>query len=405
MLTYRGTLTALAAVLLSSLFGVVATAQAAPITVNLRVEGSTKTDFEGPVSVEAIAKLSTPETEGKAFPCNVADNGSNGGFVAEGATPTDALYDAAQGAGLSFNASWSSEFNDFLVTQVGSDVNLNKEPYDAWGYAVNYSTANVGGCQFQLAPGAEVLWGYNYFNLSHLLSLSGPSTANAGTPFTVKVTEGRTGEPIAGAAIGEMVEGVTTTIPASATTNAAGEATIALSRTGTVRLKATQAESVRSNGLSVCVHSGNDGTCGTTIPIVLPSALGPATQYAPAAVSVVARAAGVLNGHTYPARRAPRLLKGLVTVPAGGTLRKVRLRLERRIKHRCYAFSGAAERFVRARCGSARFFSVGEVESFSYLLPSRLPAGRYTFDIEAIEDSGRVVAPVPGVGHVVFRVL
>jgi hypothetical protein len=62
-------------------------------------------------------------------------------------------------------------------------------------------------------------------------------------------------------------------------------------------------------------------------------------------------------------------------------------------------------RFVRAgKCAPAAFFSVGGAESFSYLLPARLAAGRYAYDIEAVDSSGRVTGLVGGVSHVVFRV-
>src|SRR5277367_6558043 len=50
----RRMLLALAGAVISLVLAFSASAVAAPITVNLRVEGSTKTLFEGPVSTEAI---------------------------------------------------------------------------------------------------------------------------------------------------------------------------------------------------------------------------------------------------------------------------------------------------------------------------------------------------------------
>jgi hypothetical protein len=55
-------------------------------------------------------------------------------------------------------------------------------------------------------------------------------------------------------------------------------------------------------------------------------------------------------------------------------------------------------------CRPAAFFSVGRSASFSYLLPARLPAGRYAFDIRALDATGHLSEPVAGVSHVVFRV-
>ncbi len=389
-----------------------ASSLAAPVTVRLRVEGSTKTLFEGEIATQG----ETFETEStkSPHPCNYAENGNTEGFTDGGAqsgTPTTALRDAALADGLAFNAKWSTSLGDFLVTQVGSDVNEEKEPYDSWGYAVNDTTAPVGGCQIALAPGSEVLWAYNYFNLHHLLSLVGPASVDAGVPFSVHVVDGQTGQPISGAAIGEVASGVTTTIPGSPTTDANGDATITLAHAGTVKLKATQAESVRSNGLAVCVHSGNDGTCGTTVenPIACPAATsaceGPAKVHVPLQPPPdVARAGGVVNGHVYSSRGAPRILGGSVEVPAGGTLREVRIALERTIHHRCLTFSGRRGAFVRANCHATRFFDVADTTSFSYLLPARLPAGRYVYDIEAVDDAGNVTKLADGVSHVVFDV-
>ena len=384
------------AVCLAAMVCLGATALAAPLTVNLRVEGSTSTLFEGPVSTEAILPpgISTGSSP-TAEPCDVADNGSNGGFGASAATPTSALYDAALAGHLAFNAEWFSSFHDFEVTQVGTDINGGKaEGFPSWGYAVNFTTAEVGGCQIRLAPGSEVLWAYNFFGLPHLLSLTGPASVNVGTPFTVHVTDGQTGQPISGAAIGQFISGVTSTGASSPTTNASGNATITISQVGTETLKATQAESVRSNGLAVSVVANSTCACAYTGPVTPPPL-----------VADVAKIAGVSNGHVYSRRSAPRVLRGVVDVPAGGTLRQVRIRLERRYHGRCFDFSGSRVSFVRAKkCGSASFFSVGGSESFSYLLPARLPAGRYVYEIEGVDSAGHPTKLVSGVSHVVFRV-
>lgn len=389
-----------------------ACAQATPITVNLRVEGSSATLFEGPITTEAEA-ISTPSSAGSHL-CDVKDNGSNGDFGVSSGTPTTALHAAAVAQGLNFDATWSSEYNDFLVTEVGPDANGGAPEYPSWGYAVNYTTAGVGGCQFQLAPGSEVLWAYNYFNLSHLLSLTGPAGANAGSPITVHVVDGQTGAAIVGAAIGEDIAGVTTTVPGSSLTNAEGNATVTLAHTGTVKLKATQPESVRSNAIDVCVHNGNDGTCGTqVVPSACAVALGagecggPLTIHTvtpPPPVADTAIAGGVKSGRVYSRRHAPRVLSGVVNVSGNGTLRNVQISLERRAGRRCFVFSGVRETFVRARCGVTRFFSVGSTESFSYLLPAALPAGHYVYDIEAIDDAGLPTKLVAGTSHVVFYV-
>lgn len=384
-------------------------AVAAPITVNLRVEGSSKTLYEGPVTTEP----QTFETASSGGPhaCDYSDNGNSGGFTNGGnpsATPTDALRTAALASGLAFNAEWSTEFGDFDVTQVGSDADNSNE---FWGYAVDDTTAPVGGCQIALAPGNEVLWAFNYFGLEHLLSLSGPSTANVGTPFTVHVVDGQTGAPIQHASIGEDVAGVTTAVP-GVETNAEGNATVTLSNTGSVTLKATEPKSVRSNGIVVCVHNGDDGTCGTTPRACADSAssatgeCSTAPFHAPPAPSprAVPRVRGVANGQVFRRGHGPRLLRGEVELLNGDTLHTLSISLQRRYRGRCYSFSGARERFARSRCGTSSYFSVGGSLSFSYLLPAALAAGHYTFAIEASNAGGVVTKPVTGVGDVAFTV-
>jgi len=401
----RRTLPVLVGVVVSLVLVLAASASAAPIIVNLRVEGSTKTLYEGPVSTEGET-FQTPTGEAlheAPHPCDYADNGhsensehevfTNGGTPT--GTPTSALHHAALSAGLAFNAEWFTSLNDFEVTQVGPDVNEEVAPYASWGYAVNDTTAPVGGCQISLAPGNEVLWAYNYFNLKHLLSLSGPSSVTVGVPFTVHVVDGQTGEPISGAAVGELVSGVTNTSSSSPTTNAAGNATMTLTQTGAVTLKATQVESVRSNGLAVNVVPVSACACGGPAPVI------PTLQ----PVADVAKVGGVKNGHVYSRRSAPRVLKGVVEVPSDGTLRQVRISLQRRYRGRCFDFSGSRESFVRTKkCGSAAFFSVGGSESFSYLLPTSLPKGSYVYDIEGIDSTGQATKLVSGVSHVVFQV-
>jgi hypothetical protein len=390
-----------------------APAFAAPVTVNLRVEGSATTLFEGPVTAEPET-IEAPSSRGP-HPCDYSENGvanesALGGFLA--ATPTTALHEATRIAGLTFDATWFGSGpeklanpGDFFVTQIGPDKEETVAPFAAWGLAINYTTSEVGGCEVALIPGTEVLWAYNYFNLTHLLSLSGPPTVEAGELFTVRVTDGHSGEPISGAAIGEDIGGVTTVIPGGPLTNANGEAAVVLTHAGAVMLKATRSDSVRSGGLAVCVHAGSDGTCGTTVvqgsggsSTLTPNAKLPA---GPDLAEVV----GVKSGHIYSRRKAPRVLEGRVNVFEGDTLRQTRMLLERRDGDHCFNFSGSRESFVRARkCGTASFFSVGVTESFSYLLPARLPAGRYVYDVDAVEGTGKITKLVSGVSHVVFRV-
>jgi hypothetical protein len=392
-------------------------AAAAPITVNLRVEGSAATLFEGPVSTSAETIETT--SSGGPHPCNYTENGGSEALEGNGgpasATPTTALHDAALASGLTFNAEWfgnkahGGSPGDFFVTQVGPDINQTSAPFDAWGYAVQDTTAPVGGCQIALSPGSEVLWAYNYFNLPHLLSLSGPTSVNVGTPFTVHVADGKTGESLAGATIGELIAGITKTSATSPTTNASGNATVTISRAGELTLKATRNESVRSNGLALCVHAGDDGTCGAPGPTTGTGSSTPPSAPSKAGTAIAAEITGLIDRHRYSRRHAPRLITGQVTSDAG--IKRVELRLTRTARttsghRRCSYYDGSTGLFHTMRCGAAhgRFFSVGNAASFSYLLPFALPRGHYVLDLQATDGAGQRTPLARGSSRVVFDV-
>ena len=83
----------------------------------------------------------------------------------------------------------------------------------------------------------------------------------------------------------------------------------------------------------------------------------------------------------------------------------ISLRLRRSYRGRCWAYSGSRERLQRARCGQGSFFKVASGgDSFSYLLPARLPPGRYVLDIEATDSAGNHTALARGSSRIVFYV-
>jgi hypothetical protein len=381
--------TAVAAVVAAGALSVSATASASPVTVNLRVEGSTQTLFEGQVSTDAetFATASAPATTSNpnGYPCDFKDNGSNGGYGPSAGTPTTALRDAALASGLVFDAGWSGgSLNDFFVSQVGSDQNTSSQ---FWGYAANFTTASVGGCQIALAPGNNVLWAYDFFSKSHLLSLSAPASVGTSTPVTVTVTDGQNGQPISGASVGGQL------------TDAAGHATFTFPTPGMQQLKASRSDSVRSNLAVICVHNGNDGTCGTTTPPVVGTTVTPGSRKATASVAhVLGLSDGLHLAHGY----GPRFLRGLVE--NGGALADVEIRLTRRQAGHCAYFSGRRARFVPIRCGRGFYFSVGDVTNVDYLLPRRLGPGVYQYELKTVDRGGLADTAEYGRNRVLFRV-
>jgi hypothetical protein len=365
-----------AAIVVASLGLAAPAALAAPVTVNLRIEGKTSTIFEGPVTTDA--KTLTKDASGPH-----ACDGTNGGAnPTPGPTMTTALDDGAIAGGFTWDGTWFS-FGDFGIDRIGPDAATSTE---FWGYAYNWQSSQVGGCQQQVSTGDDVLFGFDYFSKSALLRLSGPATAEAGQPVSVTVVDGQSGSPVAGAAVGGTLTGPD------------GKATVTFSSTGVQRLKAERADALRSNALAVCVHRGNDGTCGTTTP---GGAAGPAPAAAPADTrSAAASFVGIAEGQRFARRRAPRLLRGTVDPGAAG-IHLVRFRLRRELGGKCFFYSAALERFRRGRCAASWFlYRLGDRPSWEYLLPSRLGPGRYVLTVRVMDRWGREVTR-----SVRFRVL
>jgi hypothetical protein len=93
---------------------------------------------------------------------------------------------------------------------------------------------------------------------------------------------------------------------------------------------------------------------------------------------------GIRDGQRFRRRRAPRELHGRASADPSG-LWAVKIRLTRRHKGTCWYFSGSKERFLKRTCGKQYAFKVGESAEWSYLLPARLPRGRYVLDAYAID--------------------
>ena len=168
-------------------------AGAAPVSVNLRVEGATTTIFDGPVTTDGHA-ITTPSSGGP----QICDGTNGGASTTPGPVATAALDDGARTYGFAWDATWNASFSDFLVSQVGGESATSTQ---FWGYLVNYTFPSVGGCQQKVNQGDEVLWVFDAFSKTGALKLSGPGSATIGAPVTVQVTDGSNGAPQAGATV------------------------------------------------------------------------------------------------------------------------------------------------------------------------------------------------------------
>jgi hypothetical protein len=219
------------------------TAAAAPVTVNLRVEGATQTVFEGPVITDAHP-VTTP-TDGVARTCDSSSVGNPSGPTAVGA-----LDDAARQAGFGWDARWDPSFNDYYpFIRIGPDT-IDANHYPA--LYVNWAFAQVGGCGQRVHGGEDVLFAYDDFNASPILRLSGPRSATVGQRVPVRVVDGLTGLPQAAARVG------------GATTSGDGTALVSFAQRGIYRLKAEKPDAIRSNAIVLCVDPAGALACSST---------------------------------------------------------------------------------------------------------------------------------------------
>jgi hypothetical protein len=359
-----------------------AAAVAAPVTVDLRIEGPTRTLYEGPV---------TTDVRPLAFSGDPAQHQCDG-RASGGASPVPvptrgaALMAAAATTPFAVEGSWHPDFGPSFTRIAGESV-----AYDAITdrYLVEFKNgrpADFGACGDPIQVGDDVVFAFASFG-QPLLALSGPARVAPGGRATVRVTDAGTGAPIAGATVG------------GATTGADGTAAVG-PFAGRATLKAEKPGAGRSNRLAICVTTGSDGACGTSAPA--PGAPAPQPA-APDTSAPLGRVLGIREGRRFRRGRGPRELRGTVTADPSG-IRAVKLRLTRQVGRRCWYFSGSKERFLRRACGTRYAFKVGEERRWSYLLPSRLKRGRYVLDVIAMDRRRNRDVLERGRSRVVFRV-
>ena len=238
------------------------------------------------------------------------------------------------------------------------------------------------------------------------LGLSTPRGVTPGAPFGVSVVEyapdGKP-SPVAGATV--------TGGDAAATTDAAGSASVTVSAAGPFSLRATKPNRAPSASETACASTGADGQCGSAVirEELVPSCVsngrdgrcGSRDREAPAAAI-----SGIREAQRFARGRGPRRLTATIAADPSG-LHVVKLRLTRRIGPRCTYYSGRSERFRRTPCGAGRapWFVVGDRQQVDYLLPQRLPRGRYVLDVNAVDKAyNRDDTRRRGANRIVFHV-
>ncbi|HTE59902.1 MAG TPA: hypothetical protein VK631_06085 [Solirubrobacteraceae bacterium] len=239
------------------------------------------------------------------------------------------------------------------------------------GGAYRFSTAGV--CDQVMADGEEALFLVDrspppdFAPTSFPLALRGlPSAVQTGTPVSVSVVS----FALDGAAT-PVADATVSGGGATASTGASGTAVLTFTSPGPVVVKASKAGRVATAGERVAVSA---------TPPALPAS-------GPDRTAPTATLSGIERGQVFKRKRAPRTLRGTVSADPSG-IKSVRLSIVRKLGGRCWAFDGAGERFKPHRCGGSRSFRIGDRAEWSYLLPQRLPRGRYTIRVVAIDNAG-----------------
>jgi hypothetical protein len=380
-----------------SLFASAASA-AGPATVTVRVQGL---DGETLLAQTPVTTNTTP------IP---VESGSCSGTSAGGA-----LYDATHG---DWRVKYGGEGVEIDGIEALNFPALAENPGIYWAFWLNGEYANAGACAEEVSAGAHIVFVAQCYETGvdcpsattpdYFLTTTAPaaSTVNVGESVSVTISSRstETGQP----ELSLPAEAMVSAGAVSVTPTEAGVATFSFASAGTYTVQAHAPDSVSSDSYTICVHDGNDGNCGTTAASGASGSGSSAVTALPTAppykgpYALVAKATGVTEGHVYPRGGAPRVLSG--SVVAHSPIASVSIELRREYRGRCYAYEGLRERFLGARCGEGSFFKVSTAGSFSYLLPSALPPGRYVLDIKASDAAGNTTTLARGTSRIVFYV-
>jgi hypothetical protein len=201
--------------------------------INMRIEGAKGTVYEGPIRT-GPANVTTPS--GGTHLCDGTNNNAN---PFTGANGISALDSGASLCGYTFDGTFSNQFQDFFLTRIGPSGQTGTQ---FWGVLRDYQFTPTGGCESEYNPTEELLWAVDAFNANAFLKVNPPTVqADVGQTVLFTVTDGMSGNPIAGASFN------------GATSDSNGQVQLSFPTAGTFRYKATRASSIRSNGVIITV--------------------------------------------------------------------------------------------------------------------------------------------------------
>lgn len=253
-------------------------AMATPAEVTVRIEGKSGTLFDRVIRTDGHDVRSASDTATRK--CDGTNLSAN---PEPGPTSTAASVDAMTINGTDFDAEWYDGFEDYFIQRWGPDGEDNDNGW-WWGILVNREFTPVGGCQYRLVDGDEVLWVYEAFNGRPFLSLDGPDKAVVGQPVELEVTDfhdsAYEGATVSGLTAAAAPVDSSVTVPGSS--GADGTASVTFNGPGWKRLKASDpgpgpiADAVPSNSIDICVELVVGSGCTGAAPSQIPAEVGTA---------------------------------------------------------------------------------------------------------------------------------
>jgi Ca2+-binding RTX toxin-like protein len=227
-----------------ALLAIAAPVATASVPVDLRVEGANSRALTADRYYTDSTKIKTAKQ-----PPNC--NGSGKTKKLSGTTALGTLVDGALVDRRLDPLLLSDEFSfGLLVCGVGGDNASGASSF--WLYKVNHVSPEVGGDQFSVKPGDDVLWMFvdGESNSGDELELLAPARVMPGQQFDVTVNAynfAGAKHPVAGATVAGG--------GATGTTDATGVAHLTLNRSGNRTLRAGHGQDVPSAPTKVCVNA------------------------------------------------------------------------------------------------------------------------------------------------------
>ncbi|ESK92210.1 glycoside hydrolase family 5 protein [Moniliophthora roreri MCA 2997] len=222
------------------------------VTINMRIEGKTRTVYEGSLFTTVHNfTLTTPNGVFNDLHCD----GTNSGYKLPGAPYTTSIS-AIDDASCDAKFDWTGYLLEGIdgpstYSMVYKSIGPADQNGQSWSAYI--SDVLVGDpCSSPVKEGDEVIVfvtdGITYNPYYSILKLEGGTTGTVGQPISLKITDRKSSSPAGGAIVTELDDATI-----SGTAGSDGLVSLTFNKAGTYNVKAEKGGSVRSNRLTIVV--------------------------------------------------------------------------------------------------------------------------------------------------------